>query len=307
VFEVPRRISARIIARLPDEFRRGGRSWMNPDGEALDSFLEAPVIGPGGNLYFVDVLNGRIHSLEENGHVKVVAEYDGEPNGLKFGPDGRLYVADYKNGLMICDVLTGSVSPLVERVNGERFKGLNDLVFDRSGTLFFTDQGNTGLQDSTGRVYCLSNGGKLRQLLSNVPSPNGIAVSPDSRTLYLAVTCANQVWRMPLEASGDIGKVGVYLQLSGRTGGPDGIAVDERGNLVVAQIGSGIVWLFGALGEPLLRIDCGVGRMPSNIAFGGRDRATLYITEAETGTILAAEMPHRGAGSRGLDEPWAVP
>jgi gluconolactonase len=136
VFKAPRRISTRVIARLPDEFRRDGGSWVNPDGEALDSFLEAPVIGPDGCLYFVDVLNGRIHRLGSDGHVKAVAEYDGEPNGLKFGPDGRLYVADYKNGLMICDVETGSVTPLVERVNGEQFKGLNDLIFDRLGSLF---------------------------------------------------------------------------------------------------------------------------------------------------------------------------
>lgn len=295
MFAAPQRITATAVARLPDKFRRGGRPWLNPDGEALDSFLEAPVLGPEGALCFVDVLNGRIHRLDASGEVDVVAEYDGEPNGLKFGPGGRLYVADFKNGLLLCDAKSGSVRPLLERVNGERFKGLNDLIFDPSGRLFFTDQGNTGLQDPTGRAYCLDPDGNLRLLLSNIPSPNGIVVSPDGQILYLAVTCANQIWRMRLDASGAIGKVGVYLHLSGRSGGPDGIAVDERGNLVVAQIGSGAVWLFGALGEPLLRIDCAAGRMPSNIAFGGPDRRTLYITEAETGTILSAEMPHRGA------------
>lgn len=295
MFGPPERIIATAIARLPDKFRRGGSTWVNPDGEALDSFLEAPVVGPEGALYFVDVLNGRIHRLSESGEVGVIAEYDGEPNGLKFGPGERLYVADFKNGLLTCEVATGSVRPLLERVNGERFKGLNDLIFDRSGRLFFTDQGNSGLQDPTGRAYCLDPDGTLRLLLSNIPSPNGIVVSPDNQILYVAVTCANQIWRMRLEASGAIGKVGVYMHLSGRSGGPDGIAVDEQGNLVVAQIGSGAVWLFGSLGEPLLRIDCGVGRMPSNIAFGGRNRKTLYITEAETGTILSADMPCRGA------------
>ena len=295
MFAAPENITATAVARLPDKFRRGGRPWLNPDGEALDCFLEAPVIGPDGALYFVDVLNGRIHRLSESGEVDVVAEYDGEPNGLKFGPRGRLYVADFKNGLLICEVSSGSVTPLLERVNEERFKGLNDLIFDRSGKLFFTDQGNSGLHDPTGRVYCLAPDGQLRLLLSNVPSPNGIVISPNGQILYLAVTCANQIWRTRLEASGAIGKVGVYVNLSGRSGGPDGIAVDEQGNLVVAQIGTGTVWLFGALGEPLLRVDCGAGRMPSNVAFGGRHRTTLYITEAETGMILSAEMPFRGA------------
>jgi gluconolactonase len=294
VFPPPDRILARAVARLPNRFRRPGACWVNPDGSALDSFLEAPVIGPEGALYFVDILNGRIHRWS-GGEIAAVAAYDGQPNGLKFARDGRLHVADFKNGLMQCDVSSGSMAPLLERAGEEGFKGLNDLIFDRAGRLFFTDQRNTGLQVPTGRVYRLDGDRILRLLLSNVPSPNGIALSPDDRVLYLAVICANQVWRTRLDAAGRIGKVGVYVQLAGRSGGPDGIAVDERGNLVVAQIGSGIVWLFGALGEPLLRIDCTEGRMPSNIAFGGPERRTLYITEAESGTILAAEMPYPGA------------
>jgi gluconolactonase len=250
--------------------------------------------GADGALYFFDVLNGRIHRWS-GGKIAAVAAYDGQPNGLKFARDGRLHVADFKNGLMLCDVSSGSVAPLLERAGEEEFKGLNDLIFDRAGRLFFTDQGNTGLRNPIGRVYRLDGDGNLRLLLSNVPSPNGIALSPDDRVLYLAVTCANQVWWTRLDAAGHIGKVGVYVQLAGRSGGLDGIAVDERGNLVVAQIGSGIVWLFGALGEPLLLIDCAEGRMPSNIAFGALEHRTLYITEAESGTILAAEVPYPGA------------
>src|SRR5262249_3627688 len=215
MFAAPGRITATAVARLPDRFRRGGRAWVNPDGEALDSFLEAPVIGPDGVLSFVDVLNGRIHRLGGSGEIDVVAEYAGEPNGLKFGPGGDLYVADFKKGLLICDVGSGSVRPLVERVNGERFKGLNDLIFDRSGRLFFTDQGNSGLHDPTGRVYRRDPDGNLRLLLSNIPSPNGIVVSPNGQILYVAVTCANQIWRTRLDEDGAIGKVGVYLHLSG--------------------------------------------------------------------------------------------
>jgi gluconolactonase len=145
------------------------------------------------------------------------------------------------------------------------------------------------LQDPTRRLFCLSTDGTLRQLLGNIPSPNGVAISPDGRTLYLAVTRSNAIWRAPLSADGTIGKVGVFVQLSGSLGGPDGIAVDAGGNLVVAHIGLGVVWLFSRLGEPLLRIDSAAGLLTSNIAYGGPDGRTLYITESETGSILAAE------------------
>ena len=162
MFSPPERVAAHAVARLPDRFRRPGATWLNPDGESLDSFLEAPVIGPDGALYFVDVLNGRIHRLSTGDEVDAVAEYDGQPNGLKFGRGGRLYIADFKNGLMQCDVTSGVVAPLLERAGEEGFKGLNDLIFDRTGRLSFTDQGSTGLQDPTGRVYRLDEAGDLR-------------------------------------------------------------------------------------------------------------------------------------------------
>jgi gluconolactonase len=296
MFAPPPRIGSRVVARLPAHLRTPHPDWTGPDGQALDSFLEAPVFDRAGVLHIVDIPNGRILRLTDEGGLETVAEYDGEPNGLKFHADGRLFVADYKNGLMICDTATGSVEPLIERPFGEGFKGLNDLVFDRHGNLFFTDQGASGLQDPTGRLFCLTADGTLRLLLGNIPSPNGVAISPDGRTLYLAVTRGNAIWRTPLSPNGSIGKVGIFVQLSGSLGGPDGIAVDAAGNLVVAHIGLGVVWLFSRLGEPLLRIDSAAGLLTSNIAYGGPNGRTLYITESETGSILAAEPSVTGDG-----------
>src|SRR5678816_4323853 len=103
-------------------------------------------------------------------------------------------IRDSKNGLMACEIATGIVRPYLGRRNSERFKGVNDLTFDSRGNLYFTDQGQTGLHDPTGRLYRLRPDGTLDMLFANVPSPNGVALSPDERVLYLGVTRGNQVW-----------------------------------------------------------------------------------------------------------------
>ena len=74
----------------------------------------------------------------------MVVQYDGEPNGMKFLNERELLIADYKNGLMVCTIATGVVRPYLDRRNSERFKGINDLVFDSNGNLYFTDQGKPG-------------------------------------------------------------------------------------------------------------------------------------------------------------------
>jgi gluconolactonase len=86
----------------------------------------------------------------------------------------------------------------------------------------------------------------------------------------------------------------VFVQLSGGLAGPDGLALDEDGNLAVAHAGLGTVWLFSRLGEPVARVKSCAGVMTTNVAYGGADRRTLYITESETGSVLAADMPVAG-------------
>lgn len=296
MFAPPREIQARPFARMPDKFRRPRRSaW----GDAMarrpvDSFLEGPSFDADGNLYVVDIPWGRVFRIAPDGEWILAAEYDGEPNGLKFHADGRAFIADHARGIVALDPATGEIAPVAGRPRHERFKGCNDLFFAADGTLWFTDQGQTGLHDPAGRLYRLGAGGRLDCVLSNIPSPNGLVTNLDETALYLAVTRANAVWRVPLMADGRPTKVGTFIQLSGGLAGPDGMALDEAGNLVVCHAGLGTVWLFSPLGEPLLRIRAPEGLMTTNAAFGGSDQRTLYITESDTGTVLAADMPEPG-------------
>src|SRR3546814_20081205 len=112
----------------------------------------------------------------------MIAEYDGEPNGLKIHRDGRIFVADYKNGIMLVDPESGRVTPWYDRYRLERFKGCNDLIFGAGGEMSFTDQGQTGPQDASARVFRPGPEGRLACLIYTIPSPNRIAVHP-SRTI----------------------------------------------------------------------------------------------------------------------------
>ena len=243
LLQAPEVRNTEVFTRMPGRsppHRESGSEWAaaNRGGQPVDSFLEGPVFDGAGNLYSSDIPFGRIFRIEPKGEWDQVAEWRGEPNGLKFLNDRELLVTDYRNGLMVCDITSGTVRPYLERRNSERFKGVNDLTFDSHGSLYFTDQGQTGLHDPTGRLYRLRPDGPLDLLLSNIPSPNGVALSPDERVLYLAVTRGNQVWRVPLLDDGSVAKVSAFFTSYGPSG-PDGLAVDEKGSLIVANPGLG--------------------------------------------------------------------
>jgi gluconolactonase len=291
-------LDAEIFTSMPAHYRRTGVRSMwadaNRGGAHIDSFLEGPVFDAAGNLYVTDIPFGRIFRIDSKGAWDLVAEYDGEPNGMKFLNRHELLVADYKNGLMVCEIGSGAMRPYLTRRNSERFKGINDLVFDSKGNLYFTDQGQTGLHDPTGRLYRLRPTGQLDLLLFNAPSPNGLALAPEENVLYLAVTRANAVWRVPLLDDGSVAKVGQFFTSYGPSG-PDGMAVDQQGRVVVANPGLGYAWVLNHRAEPVQVIRSTEGMSLTNIAFGGVDRKTLYCTESVSGCILRAELDVAGA------------
>ncbi len=295
MYAAPPTVATTVFARIPEPFRIRGRSnrWIDVQrgGAETPCFLEGPSFDRSGRLYVVDVAWGRIFRIEPDGEVELFTEYDGEPNGLKIHRDGRIFVADYRHGIMVVDPETRAVSPYLDRAALDRFKGVNDLVFASNGDLYFTDQGLTGLHDPSGCLYRLRVDGKLDRLLDNIPSPNGLVLDASEQAVFVNVTRGNCVWRVPLlPGSRTPYKVGVFVQLSGGLGGPDGLAIDTAGNLAVAHIGLGVVWLFSRLGEPLARINSCAGLATTNVAYGGKDNRTLYITESESGSVLAAQL-----------------
>jgi gluconolactonase len=295
-FKPPERVQTKIHWQLEPKMRNKRRSdWADPNrlGQEVDSFLEAPSFDREGNLYFVDIPFGRVFRLSPQGKCEIVCEYDGWPNGLKIHKDGRIFICDYKRGLILMDKERGEIEAILATRNSESWKGLNDLIFAADGACYFTDQGQTGMHDPTGRVYRLRPDGGLDLLLNTVPSPNGIVLNMKENRLFVAVTRQNAVWRCPIMTDGSVSKVGTYLQLSGGHGGPDGMALDQEDGILVCQLGVGI-WRFDSDGMPTHLIESCVGHHMTNVAYGGPENKTLFITEADTGSILTCEMPVPG-------------
>lgn len=294
----PKSISCSVFASVPDSLRKkGAERHRRVDSRGgvvhLESFLEGPSFDRQGRLYCVDVYSGRIFRVSPEGRFEVIAEYDGRPNGLKIHKDGRIFITDRKRILLLLDPDTGTVTPLLDQADAKRMRGLNDLVFASNGDLYFTDFEGASLQTPIGCVYRLAAGGRLDCLIDNVPGPNGIALSPAENTIYVAATFANAIWRMPIMEDGKVGKVGSFFTFSGGSG-PDGLAMDTEGNLWVAHAGFGTVWGISPRGELRWAIRNELGDFVTNLAFGGPDNRSLFITEADVGAILRAEMPVPG-------------
>ncbi len=290
--EPPARLPTRVLTRMPERFRRMQRSeWAdaNRAGAPVDCFLEGPCFDAAGRLHVVDIPYGRIFRIEGDAWTGA-AEYDGWPNGLKVLPDGALLAADYRRGLMRIDPASGAATPLLQTVMSEGFKGLNDLTLHEDGSVLFTDQGQTGLQDPTGRVWRLHSDGRLDRLIATGPSPNGIVLNTAQTYVYVAMTRSCEVWRFLLRPDAVVAKAQCFARVPPGTSGPDGLAMDAADRLYIANPGHGCVWVVDPQGEPLYRIDSCAGRMVTNCALAP-DGQTLVITESETGSILACEVP----------------
>jgi gluconolactonase len=289
----PRLIGTEVFSAMPDRFRRKDvrADWAdaNRPGQPTDCFIEGPSFDADGHLYIVDIPFGRIFKIAPDGQWSLVVEYDGWPNGLKIHPDGRVFVADYMHGIMELDAKAGRMLPVLTARNSESFKGCNDLHIAASGDIYFTDQGQTGLHDPTGRVYRLSAAGRLDCLIDKGVSPNGLVLDPTEKVLFVAMTRDNAVWRMPLMKDGGVAKVGRFCSLFG-TSGPDGLTMDKTGRLFVAHASLGHVFVFAPNGELIARIKSCAGSSCTNVAIGGEKRDRLYITESVTGTVMVADI-----------------
>lgn len=261
------------------------RLW--PEGE----FTEGPAYGPGGFLYFSDIGNRIMKFDQASGKTSVYREPSGRANGLDFDPQGRLVAAEGANqgGNRRISITEkdGKVRTLADQWDGKRFNSPNDLTIDAKGRVYFTDprySGNEKREIETESVYRVDPDGTVTQIIKDVQKPNGIAVSPDMKTLYLADSNpkGNQhLLAFPLKEDGTVGPKKL-LHDFGKARGIDGMAIDMKGNIYGAA-GSGKtsgVYVFSPQGKQLAFIP--VPETATNCVFGDKDRKTLYITAGKS-------------------------
>lgn len=273
---------------------------------ARTCLLEGPAFDESGNLFFSDVYNSKIYRLSTSGKVTLFRGDSGRTNGNTFDALGRLVSCegteqgiDGRRRIVRTDMQTERVTVLTDRYQGKRYNSPNDLCVDTKGRIFFSDpyygEAISMLELDHESVYRIDPNGDVTRVLTQptIERPNGVAVTPDNKTLYVADSNGRPggnrtIWSFDLSEEGTPGKRKLVFDF-GTGRGADGIKLDERGNLWVA---AGIafprnsgetnsvppgVYVITPQGQM-------IGRIPipedlcTNLAFGGPDRKTLVVT-----------------------------
>jgi len=245
-------------------------------------FTEGPTADKQGNVYFVDQPSDRIMKYDAAGKLTTFMQPSGRSNGMSFDPQGRLITAaDEKNELWSIDVATKTATPLVSTYGGRLLNGPNDLwVHPTSGRIYFTDPyyqrtwWNRGPSENPQGVYFYSRDEKrLVPVDHDLMQANGIIGTPDGRLLYVADIRARQTFVYDINADGTLAGKRLFCEF-----GSDGMTIDSEGNIYLTTGGG--VQVFDKAGARIETIE--VPENPANVAFGGADRRTLFIT-ARTG------------------------
>ena len=287
-------------------------------------FPEGPVAMPDGSVVLTEIGGRCITRVFPDGRKQVIAETGGGPNGAALGPDGKLYVCnngglkwhiengtyrsigtpdDYTGGrIERVDLDTGKVEVLYRECNGNRLCGPNDLVFDKSGNFWFSDYGKTRARDMDrgGIYYAKPDGSSIVEVMHPVMGPNGIGLSPDEKTLYIAETEASRLWRYDVLGPGKLSREPFPSPNGGKLvhglGGYqryDSMAVEANGNVCIATLVRGGITVIspdGKLVEEVPLPDLYV----TNICFGGPGLRTAFITLSHEGRLVAMDWPRAG-------------
>ena len=288
-------------------------------------FPEGPVAMPDGSVALAEIEARRITRIAPNGAKSTIATLAGAPNGLALGPGGMLYVcnnggfswheepgmlrptgqaADYSGGrIEIVDPATGAVEVLYRACDGRPLRGPNDLMFDRAGGFWFSDLGKVRARDRDhgGAYWAAADGSRIVEAAFPIfGGANGIGISPDGRTLYVAETETGRLWAWDIEGPGRLRKEPWPSPHGGRLlcqfpgfRRLDSLAITAAGNIVVATLVAGEITTVSPAGE-ILRVVKMPERMPTNICFGGPDMRTAFITLSTSGRLAAMAWDEPG-------------
>jgi gluconolactonase len=289
------------------------------------AFPEGPIAMDDGSILVVEIQSGRLIRVLADGSKHVAAELGGGPNGAAIGPDGACYVCnnggfnwithddgflrphgradDYAfGGIQRVDLETGKAQWLYTQCDGNPITGPNDIIFDDHGGFYFTDHGKSfdRLMDRGAVYYAASDGSAIREVIFPGITPNGVGISPDGRTLYSTETETGRLWAWPIIVPGVVAKEPWPSPNGGSfVGGAQGyqrfdsLAVEAGGNICVASLVYGGISVFAPEGG-LLEFYEAPEPYCTNIAFGGADLKTAFITLSGYGQLVAVDWPRAG-------------
>ena len=262
-------------------------------------FTEGPLWHPDGFYYFVDIRQSTLHRLTPGKEPEVVRANTGEGNGTTFDLQGRLVLCEGGNRRVARMDADGRVAVLVDRYEGKRLNRPNDVVCRSDGSLYFTDPGlRVPLAERElpyAGVYRIAPDGTTA-LVADCEYPNGLAFSPDERVLYVANTrWAQYIHAFELDAAGAVVRRSIFADMSSdeTDGVPDGMKVDVEGRVYCT--GPGGTWVFAPDGRGLGIIR--TPEVPANLAFGGPELRTLFLTARTSLYALRVRTP-------GQPHPW---
>ena len=252
-------------------------------------FTEGPVWSKEGFLLFSDVPDNLIYKVDTKGK-SVFRDKSNGANGNTYDAQGRLLTCEYRSRRVIRQEKNGNITVLAERFEGKRLNAPNDIVARKDGHIYFTDPAfgdqAAGRELDFYGVYHLPPKGELELVAKPAGRPNGIALSPNGRILYVANSDERNVRAYDVDGKGATTNERVLVQ--GIDGVPDGMKVDEKGNLYVTANG---VAIYSPQGKHLTTIE--IPETPANAAFGDGDMMTLYVT-ART-SVFRLRLPLKGS------------
>ena len=260
-------------------------------------FTEGPVWHRDGYLLFSDIPADTIYKWSPNGKVEIFRKPSGQSNGLTFDSSWRLIACEHFNRRVTRTEKDGSITVLADRYLGKRLNSPNDVVVRSDGFIYFTDP-PYGVKQSERELdfqglYCISPDGKLMLVAKDFDRPNGLALSPDEKRLYVDDSARKHVRLFNVMEDGRLTGGDVFADMSSNEpGAPDGMKVDVLGNLYVT--GPGGLWVFDSNGKLLGKIK--LPEIPANCAFGDSDMMTLFLT-ART-SLYAIRLKVRGIGPK---------
>lgn len=255
------------------------------------NFPEGPAIDNTGKIWLVEKESGNLISIDN----QQVERYKvgGHPNGIAIDKSNLIWFCDsLQNSIRTYNSLTCKTTTIISTINGIQLKMPNDLAFDQNDNLLFTCPGDS-LTDNTGYICCLNTENEVSIVKQSMLYPNGLAFSNNYKNLYVAETGTHNIWQFDWDLkTKTLSNESILCNTEGPIG-PDGIALDEDGNLYVAVYGSSFIKIFNPNGQLLEKIPL-PGKNPTNCALDPNGKLGLIITEAEKGNLIQVRINKKG-------------